>query len=207
MIEGLTFEEEGHVYRHSGRVVPSVTTVLQEIYPCFDMVNREVLEAAADFGKNVHTAVHLFNLGDLDEESLDANLVPPINAHKQFLADTGFIVRGAEIRVYDPLRGYAGQIDFWGDWRRSTWVIDVKTATVMPWTVGMQTSAYQNAMPEKPKKRGCLHLSADGEYKFQPLNEPSDFAQFTSALNVYRMREKRKLLRNQLFERRAAEYA
>jgi hypothetical protein len=206
VVEGLTFEAEGHVYRFAERVVPSVTTVLQEIYPCFDMVNREVLEAASDFGINVHTAVHLFNLHDLDEDSLDSDLVPPLYAYKQFLADTGFVVRGAEIRVYDPLRGYAGQIDFWGDWKKTTWVIDLKTSSVIPWTVGMQVAAYQNAMPEKPKKRGCLHLK-DGAYSFKALNEPSDFIQFQSALNVYRNREAHKLLRSQVFERRAAEYA
>jgi hypothetical protein len=190
MIDGLTFEADGHVYRYKGRVVPSVTQVLEQLQ-YLQGIPWEVLKAAQEFGTHVHQACHLYNQNDLDEESLDPALVPWINSYKRFLSETGFVVVDSEMLVYNPLMRYAGQLDFWGRWRNTTWVVDIKSG-VVPSTVGAQLSAYLNAMPpamEKPKKRACLQLS-DTDYKFIEQKELSDFSLFTSALNCYRHNEK-----------------
>jgi len=210
MIEGLTFEAEGHVYKFKGAVVPSVTKILEQLeVGSFIAAIKEALrdrpnaergsaidryleqwQAAAEFGTNVHAAIHLYNQDDLIEDELDPALVPYLNQYKRFLSDTGFIVRGSEVLLYNELMGYAGQEDFDGDWRKTTWCVDVKSG-VVPWTVGYQTAGYQQAHPKatRPKRRACLKLSAT-DYQFIEQKEVSDFSMFVSALNVYRATRK-----------------
>lgn len=185
MIAGLTFQAEGHVYRFKGAVVPSVTTVLQQLQ-YLQGIPWDVLEAAREFGTHVHQACHLYNQNDLVEDELHPALVPYLNQYKRFLADTGFIVTGSEILVYNDLARYAGQEDFEGIFRGTTWGVDIKSG-VVPSTVGAQTAAYQQARPKdvRPKRRACLQLMVD-DYKFIEQKEVSDFSLFTSALNCYR---------------------
>lgn len=206
MVDGLTFEAEGHVYRYKGRVVPSVTQALEQlevgsfvaaIKEAMRGAPREVQNsaiaeaverwrAAAEFGTHVHAACHLHNLDELDEESLDPSLVPYLNSYKRFLGETGFVVTASEVLVYHELMRYAGQLDFQGHWRNASWLVDIKSG-VVPSTVGAQTAAYLNALPapDRPKKRACLQLSEAG-YRWFEQKELSDFSLFTSALNCYR---------------------
>lgn len=210
MIEGLTFEAEGHVYRYKGAVVPSVTKILEQLeVGSFIAAIKEALrdrshaerssaieryleqwQAAAEFGTNVHAACHLYNQKDLIEEELDPALVPYLNQYKRFLSDTGFIVRGSEVLLYHETMGYAGQEDFDGDFRNTTWCVDIKSG-VVPCTVGAQTAGYQQAHPPatRPKKRACLQLMED-DYKFIEQKEYGDFSLFTSALNIFRFNQK-----------------
>ena len=213
MIGALTFEPEGHVYRFKGRVVPSVTQVLEQLeVGSFVAAIKEAMrgqtyaaqssaiadaidrwQAAAEFGTHVHQACHLLNQNDLDEEALDPALIPYVNSYRLFLAETGFVVTGSEILLYHALMGYAGAADIFGDWMRADWVVDIKSG-IVPKTVGAQTAAYQNAAPKKPRRRLCLRLcpAEDGRPKYELLEqkEASDFSLFTSALNVYRFNQK-----------------
>src|ERR1700722_8899317 len=177
MVDGLTFEAEGHVYRYKGRVVPSVTQVLEQLevgslvaaikeamrgqtYAAQSSAIADAIDvwqAAAEFGTNVHAACHLLNQNDLDEESLDLALVPYLNSYRLFLSETGFVVTGSEVLLYHALMGYAGAADIFGDWMNTTWVVDIKSG-VVPRTVGAQLGAYQNAATRKPRRRLCLQL-------------------------------------------------
>lgn len=189
MIDGLTFQEDGHVYKFKGVVVPSVTAVLQQLQ-YLQGIPWDVLQAAAEFGTHVHQACHLYNQNDLDESSLDPALVPYLNQYKRFLHDTGFIVQGSEILVYNEIARYAGQLDFTGNFRGTTWVVDIKSG-VVPSTVGAQVAAYQAALPvaARPKRRACLQLMID-DYKFIEQKDVSDISLFISALNCYRHNQK-----------------
>jgi hypothetical protein len=210
MVEGLTFEAEGHVYRYRGKVVPSVTQILEQLeVGSFIAAIKDALrdrshterstaiarymeqwQAAAEFGTHVHAACHLYNQRDLIEEELSPALVPYLNQYKRFLRDTGFIVQGSEVLLYHEDMGYAGQEDFDGIFRGTTWAVDIKSG-VVPCTVGAQTAAYQQAHPKatRPKRRACLQLMED-DYKFIEQKEYGDFSLFTSALNVFRFNQK-----------------
>jgi hypothetical protein len=189
MIDGLTFQADGHVYRYKGSVVPSVTQVLDQLQ-YLQGIPWHVLEAAAEFGTHVHQACHLYNQNDLIEEDLHPALAPYLNGYKRFLGETGFVVHQSELLVYNATARYAGQLDFTGNFRGTTWVVDIKSG-IIPSTVGAQVAAYQQAIPAqgRPKKRACLQL-LPGDYKFIEQKEVSDFSLFTSALNCYRHNQK-----------------
>jgi hypothetical protein len=195
----LEFDPAAHAYRLDGRPVPGVTAVLDPLLELW-RVDPALLEAAAEFGSHVHQAVDLFNRGELDEESLDPALEPPLRGWKAFLRDTGTVILETEQRVYHDRARYAGTLDNVGlmPGRRGRGevraLIDVKSG-VVPITVGAQTAAYEEArrsMGLAPcRRRLCVQLKSEAPfYRVHELTEPGDFSLFLSALNIYRFKEK-----------------
>jgi hypothetical protein len=183
-VADLTFDAATHTYRYRGKVVPSVTQILEPLQ-MLQGVPRAVLEAAREFGSHVHIACDLWNKGDLDEGTLDPALVPYLDGWRAFLAETGFVVISSEERVFHQRLQYAGTADAFGTWKGQMWCVDIKSGAV-PGTVGAQLAAYKEASDYKTCQRLCVQLTGEGRYKLHPQKDPSDFALFTSALNVWR---------------------
>ncbi len=188
----LQFDAPSHTYRLGGRVLPSVTQVLEPLQ-FLDGIPWAVLEAARKFGDHVHQAVHLWNVERLDEDALDPHLVPYLQGWKAFLLQTGGVVIHSELRVVNRKLGYAGTLD--SAVRFPTLkkhVVDVKSG-IVPKTVGPQTAAYRDAFLEErdedlSRTRFCVQLTGDGRFKLHKLNDPTDFNLFVSALNVHKWR-------------------
>ena len=188
----LTFSEIPHEYQWNGKRVPSVTQILAPL-ESFAGVNPEILEAARDFGSNVHLAAHLDNIGQLDEDSLDPALAPYLAGWRAFKAETGFAITGSEVRLYNQVHAYAGTADAIGVLYDRLTVVDIKSG-VVPATVGCQLSAYQAAAESigvKVKRRLCVQLTGDGRYKLHEQKDPADWPLFQSALNIFRWLTKR----------------
>lgn len=184
----IEFEEDGHVYRVGGVVVPSVTQALSVIERGFGGVDPEVLERAQRFGSHVHKAIELDNLGTLDEESLDPAIAPYLAQWRRFVAETGFHVEHGEALVYHPRARYAGRADVVGILRGTRWLIDLKSGAV-PRTAGPQTAAYAEAYRwttgKRVTRRAALKLTA-ASYSAVPYSDPADLSNFLSSLNCYR---------------------
>lgn len=193
LAETLRFDAGEHRYWLGSRELPSVTHVLRFLQN-FEHVPQHVLEAAAQFGSHVHDACHLHNLGRLDWDSLDVSLVPYLKAYDRFLVDTGFVVQASEERVSCAIPGYAGTLDLRG--RQPTargkvhpTIIDIKTTTTLPATVGPQLAAYEHCVAGRYHRRALL-LRADGTYKCPEFADSADWSIFVSALNIHRFKEK-----------------
>lgn len=179
----LSFDPATHTYRHGGIKVPGVTTILAPLTN-FDAVPKLILKAASDFGTNVHAAVDLYNKGTLDEQALDPHLLPYLRSYKKFLANTGFQVTTSEQRVFNFELFYAGTCDVTGTWKETTWVLDIKSGSRIPRSVGPQLAAYQHALNPQPRRRLCVQLKPD-DYVLQECRDLGDFAIFQSCLNIW----------------------
>lgn len=186
----VQFDEQTHTYWRDGRRVPGVTSILEPLQ-YLDGVPWEVLDRAREFGTHVHLACHLWNQDSLDLDTLDIALKPYLQGWVRFLSESGFVVTASEQRVYNARIGYAGTADAFGVWQGTTWVVDIKSGVVPP-TVGMQLSAYQMAAESRPRRRLCVQLTGDGNYKLHEQRDLSDYPLFCSALNIYNYRLKRK---------------
>lgn len=193
----VAFNAERHEYKVGGHIVPSVTQILG-ILQDFGGVSADVLERAADFGRNAHEAVDLANKGVLDEESLDPALVPYLAAWRRFLEDAGATVLASEVRVYHPGQHYAGTLDALVSIRNKVAVVDVKTGAV-PRTVGPQLAAYAEAYsanednPHAIRRRLCVQLVGDEAlaargYRVHECKDHADWSIFQSCLNIWRFR-------------------
>lgn len=185
----LSFDKESHAYALDGIHIPGVTSVLQP-YTGLEFVNWEVLQAAADFGRNVHLACHLFNLEELDFATLDPALRPYVDAWAMFLETTGAVVIKSEDPVYSVRHKYAGTPDVILDWNDREVLTDLKSTASVPRTVGPQCAAYVQAYNEMHHKRirhrYCLHLKPNGKFASHKLDNPRDWTIFQSCLNVHR---------------------
>lgn len=189
----IGFEPSTHTYTLDGVVVPSVTQVLS-LLEDWSHVNPEVLEAARVFGDHVHSAVHLWNTGELDWGSLDPPLVKTTEQWAQFIEDNDITIIASEVIVAHPLLKYAGRKDTLVEWDRRRCLIDVKSG-LLPRTVGPQTDAYKEAHHAMHKpcvqiaRRHCVQINPEWDRaKVTRLNSPSDFSIFVSALNCWRFK-------------------
>jgi hypothetical protein len=182
-MNGLTFDEGTHTYRFNGNVVPGVTSILAPLTD-FSRVPPAVLEAASQFGKAVHRACELDDLGELDEDQLDAALVPYLTAWRKFSADYAVEWEQIEQQTFHTTMRYAGTPDRFGKVRGQLTVVDIKSTAELYPTVGPQLSAYAHALKHPYADRLAVQLKADGTYVAKPYTDPTDFPVFASLLTL-----------------------
>ncbi|HEY1129169.1 MAG TPA: hypothetical protein VGF12_07180 [Roseateles sp.] len=190
---GLTFDEPSHTYRVDGRVVPSVTQLLDKLHD-FAGVPEEVLEAAKQRGTYVHRMCEMF-----DKDELDIPLVPVhyrgyLSAWEAFSVEYGPQWQGIEFQDFSRLFGYAGTMDRCGTLPlkyppTTRWVVDIKTSADAHPVWGMQTAAYRQIKAEADAsyalaRRATVQLRADGRFKFLPWDEPTDWPAFQSLITL-----------------------
>jgi hypothetical protein len=186
----VTFTESPHEYRVGGVVVPHVTGVLAPLEDYLG-VPQSALEYASERGRAVHLATQLFDEDDLDEASVDPVIAPYLAAYRQFTADAAPVWEGIEERVYHEQYGYCGTLDRRGVLRAIKGspdsLVDIKCVAQLSPATGVQTAAYDAAAPKTRKKRQryALQLKPNGQYLLKRYDEPSDWAVFTSLLNVH----------------------
>lgn len=186
------FNTERHEYRVDGAIVPSVTRIISPLYN-FDMVGEELLRLAAERGSAVHKATELFDRDDLDEESLDPQLVPYLEAWKRFRAETGFVPELIERQVYDSIHGYAGTLDRVALLGRTRAVVDIKTGSSLHPAVGVQLAAYQAALGKEGIQalgRYAVQLRPNGTYRLEQYTSPHDLPTFFALMTIARFKER-----------------
>lgn len=186
----LGFNAGEHAYTWRGQRVPGVTAALTP-FNAYEHVDRDTLAAAALFGQHVHEAVDLLNRNELDVSSLTIAVAAYVAGWVRFLEESGFIVVESEARVYHPRMHYAGTLDVVGQFpkHRDLSLMDLKTGSTIPRTVGPQTAGYVEAWAASKKtrrlRRYCCHLGPDC-YKLVPLTDPTDFDVFKASLMLHR---------------------
>lgn len=189
----IELDEATHTYTVDGKVVPSVTQILDPLND-FDGVPPDILERARQFGTAVHKMVELWERNVLDVEDLDPALKPYLAQYQAAMQHTGWGVIASEARVAHPALGYAGTLDLVvRDRKDRPAVVDVKSGQI-PLTVGAQVAAYASAyttmLGDSAKyRRYCLQITPNA-FKVVELTEASDWSLFVSALNVHKFKEK-----------------
>lgn len=191
----LQFNEEKHIYTNADGIhVPSVTRILSAVgmYQGLNNIPAHILETAAERGKAVHSMIEFHCQGDLDENSIDPDLMGYYEAylncrkdHPDIFAKLTFF----EKMIYSEKYNYCGRCDAGGDRIR----IDFKTTAQESAVTGLQLSAYWMAdnpayLNDKPDLLLGLYLHPDAtynlvEYRYEPL-------QWISCLTVYNWQKK-----------------
>lgn len=187
----IEFNEEDHTYKVDGVDRPSVTTVLDSVFPTRFFCSQEKLERAAAFGRAAHLMLQFWGDGALDEDVLDPSLRLILTQAKEAFKANGWRICSTEQRVAHELYGYAGTVDaIVMDGKQSTGPVDYKTGA-KSWKTALQTAAYAETQKEKGVKikfRAALYLTTES-YKVEFFKESTDFNNFLSALNVHKLKE------------------
>ena len=185
----LSFDEASHTYTLGARRLPSVTQILAPLVD-FSKVLPNVLERKRDLGSRVHAAAHFDDEDDLDEDSIEEDVLPYLGGWRRFRAETGARVVSCETRVFDASVGFAGSLDRVIELNHARWLIDLKTAFSLPHTVGPQTAAYLRALADPSvTRRGVIRLRPDGSYRLDSLTDPSDWSVFLACLTIHKFKE------------------
>lgn len=198
--DGLTFEEEGHIYRHAGIPVPSVTQLLQSLHS-FANVPWDVLEAAQHRGSSVHSACHYLDDEDLDEERLQVEQ-PDVHAYlagyRKFLLDCEPNYSAIEVPVFHRVLRFAGIPDRIGSLtyqgkRIPHAVIDLKTAIASHPCWALQCAAYAHAAGMPTARQFSLQLRPNGTYRLIEWSDPDSWPAFVSLLTLHSWKARNKL--------------
>ncbi len=185
----LTFDEPKHEYRVNGVVVPSVTQILEDVgIVDFSHIPPATRAMAMERGRLVHLATQLDDEGDLQEATLDPELLPYVqawrNARRGLEMGESFTL--IEWRGHHAQFGYAGTLDrLYG-----SLLIDIKTNDAPDWT-RIQLAAYAALVTDKPMTltRLAVELHRDETYRvaeYPARKWQADFNVFLAALTVYR---------------------
>ena len=134
-------------------------------------------------GSYIHQAIHLYDIGDLDEENLDPVLVPYLEAWKRFLKESKFEVIESEVRLTNDILRLTGKPDKVGLLNGKPTILDNKSGAIAPWT-SLQLSFYE-LLKGFPYKRVAVRLKPDGKYSLKEFKERADRGTVLSILNVY----------------------
>lgn len=198
----LIFDEAEHIYTVGAQRVPSVTQILSPLVD-FSMVPKAVLERAQQLGTAVHRATELFDLDDLDEDSLSDELLPFLTAWRKFRAETGFVPELIEQRFHHPALRFAGTLDRTGLMNGRRVLIDIKKMLTLGPVVGIQTAAYAELCRvhgHVVQDRYGLGLRKDGSYRLVPFTDKGDWPVFLSLLTIRNYRDKHGLSNFSEFE-------
>lgn len=190
----LTFDEDKHIYRLNGIIVPSVTQVMKPLSDeTYRDVDSKVLRRAAGKGTAVHNAIE--NYLDFGIEDVDPGYSGYFTAFLRWFDEYKPQVIATEYRLYHKFMGYAGTADLICDIGGKPYVIDYKTTQrIEELLVKVQLKAYSQALGSlgaEPKRAASLHLKKDGTFDFQTHDGGVESWQvFSSLLTVLRYKQK-----------------
>jgi hypothetical protein len=158
----LTFYDALHEYRIDGRIVPSVTeiieAVLQPDYSYADEWHKER-------GGAVHKAAELIGLGKHLAPVCDA-IAGYVEAVRKWYAEhPEVVVLGVEMRVHT--RSYAGTLDLLASDAKGPFVLDWKCGPHITtcWQLGGYANAIKAMNGTQIKRGRGVTLNDDGTYK------------------------------------------
>ena len=196
----LTFDPVEHRYEWNGCVVPSITQVLRSVLgDPFLHVHPAALEYARQRGTAVHKACELDDAGQLDERSVAPEIAGYVRAWREFRRAFPFKVIASERPLYSSANGYAGTPDRIVAAFGFRAVVEIKTG--LPGIFAdLQTAAQAILAQENysgsiefgvpPLRRFVMHIKANGTPHLDECTSQSDWRDFLSALNVYRLKER-----------------
>jgi len=189
----LRFEEHGHRYTVDGRVVPSVTQVL-EAAGLIDLtgIPTHILRRAGERGTRVHQAAALLLRGELEWASVDEAIGGYVRALDSYLRNSNFkpVKESVETPLYCAQYDFCGTPDVLGTYplrgRHGVFVILDWKSGMMP-AVQYQLAAYAHALGVR--HRAAVKLNREGTYSaiwFRPETQRHDLDTFLGALDKTR---------------------
>lgn len=176
----VIFVEDKHLYLVDGIPQVSVTQVIEAI----GMI-RKASDWHMERGSHIHKMIELYVNDNLDETTLDPQLVPRLDAYKQFEKASGFKVDGTEIPLSHPIWKYCGKPDIWGTFKdkNGLYLIDIKSGQHEEWHL-IQIAAYAELLSvNNIQINGAynLYLKDAGDCKLEPYNR----TQLRQGLSVF----------------------
>lgn len=184
----LTFDEDGHIYRLNGLVIPSVTTLMKPLSDDFyRTVDPEVLNRAAKRGTAIHNAVE--NFTEFGIRDISPQYAGYFESFLQWWELRKPEPLAMEHKVYHKILRYAGTADLLCIIDGRLTLVDYKSsAQVNTKLCAVQLEGYDRAFEShgvKVDDRMILHLSKS-TYQEVPFQRSSKCWSVLSSLMTIR---------------------
>ena len=183
----INFTESTHTYwverGDLKEKVPSVSTIIGNILE-LDKAYKNIDPFYANRGTAVHKAIELHIADNLDEESLDDEVIPFFNAYKKFSNLTKFDPLESERKVFSEELWVAGTLDLIGEIQNKRVLIDIKTGQKQKWHQ-IQTAGYALLANCPDIFRYCLYITKKETFKLEPHTNSIDFDVFKAMATVF----------------------
>jgi hypothetical protein len=178
----LEFDQEHHLFRLDGRLVPSFT---QSLVMSGLVDTTWFTEYGRQRGSAVHTATHYFDEGDLDPNYFNGEQSGYLEAWDNVSREFGFKWFAIEKPVYSIPLQVAGIPDRVGMWNRDIFglVCEIKTGKLYPIT-GIQLSLQQACIYPPPRHRIGIRLYNSGRYELKEFKSRHDWDVAKAALTI-----------------------
>ena len=182
----------------------SVNQVLQAVGLLdFSKVPQDKLLRAQKFGKAVHYATALDDVGRLDMSSVNPAILPHLESWRKFKKDYGlsFVESEIEQKMGSLIWRFCGTPDRYKIDGRTLLIPDLKSGSAIYDTTDLQLGGYEALIPEwlnfTPKKvvRLIVQTTDEGIPKVHECKDITDKTVFLSYLNTYRYELKHKIKR------------
>ena len=201
----LSFDPASHTYRVDGRVVPSVTELLEAagVSPDYRRIHPAVLQHARLRGRHTDAACDLADTDDLDWSSVHPEAVPLVQSWESFKKDYGYEPILQQPLLYHPIWDYAGTPDSIGMLDDHVVVVERKATARMAGSYALQVAGYAcEGLHLAPRGGGRLepvtwgqparlgvHLQRSGKYDLVSYDDPSDISAWLGVVALARWRK------------------
>ena len=189
----LAFDESSHRYTLDGKVIPSVTQIIGDVFPGWQADEWYMAKGSA-----MHHGCRLIDEGRLDWTSVAPEIVGRLRAWERFRADYPAQVIAAELPLAHPLYRFAGTLDrVFLDKSSKLIIADIKS-TIVP-QVKVQLAAYKLLRDDCYKQSipitsgAAVELRDNGTYSAMWLTRKElelSARTFLAALTVYNWKKK-----------------
>lgn len=193
-MEKFEFDEENHIYKLNGSIIPSVSEIIEPIHKrIYEDISFNTLKSAADRGIRVHRAIEFINKYDF--YSIDNDCKGYIEAYKKFRNEhPDWRLLNSELRTYHKNLLYGMTIDEIYQTPKGLLINDIKTtsqAHLDAWSV--QLGGYKAGYESQQGRifgTTILQLFNDGKYILYDTKD--EYFMFLACLQIYRFNERNK---------------
>ena len=193
-MEKFEFDEENHIYKLNGSIIPSVSEIIEPIHKrIYEDISFNTLKSAADRGIRVHRAIEFINKYDF--YSIDNDCKGYIEAYKKFRNEhLDWRLLNSEFRTYHKNLLYGMTIDEIYQTPKGLLINDIKTTSqshLDAWSV--QLGGYKAGYESQQGRifgTTILQLFNDGKYILYDTKD--EYFMFLACLQIYRFNERNK---------------
>lgn len=190
----VKFDEATHTYWVDGKRIPSVNTIIDAALEGEQQAKKgySFYPEAATRGTYVHEAIQLWIADELDESSLDPELVPYFAAFRKCWKEQKLVAHYVERRGYSAVGGFCGTRDFIGcagaepDSKRI--LLDWKTGSIRK-RVQYQLGGYSMLSLEEGMapfhELWAVQLKKDSTYRIKAYDPNESFKLWFGLLGKY----------------------
>lgn len=194
--------DENHIYRVDGTIESGFTEICvsQQVgkKPCPECAKGVRHQHDGNFyteeGREEGNALHAWLLflaqGNKPEVEPDERIRGRVEGIKKFLRESGLVLAGGEVPLFDPINRFCVTPDIFGYIGNVAWVIDAKRGGKLK-IHELQTAAQKIALPSigfHAERRGSLYLK-DGDYRLPEHKDRDDEKRWKAIVSAHHSKQ------------------